>query len=55
MTKAFLPHMLKKTRRNKIIVIASSAGFNSIARMGDYGASKFAAVGKGNYNSLGFT
>ena len=43
-TRAFLPGMIER-RRGHVVTIASSAGFVGVARLADYCASKWAAVG----------
>lgn len=43
-TRAFLPAMIER-RRGHVVTIASSAGFVGVARLTDYCASKWAAVG----------
>lgn len=44
MTKAFLPQMIRRNRGH-VVNVASSAGLIGIARLADYCASKWAAVG----------
>lgn len=43
-TKAFLPHMVERDRGH-VVTISSAGGLIGVARMTDYSASKFAAVG----------
>jgi all-trans-retinol dehydrogenase (NAD+) len=43
-TKAFLPGMIER-RRGHIVNIASASGFIGVARLSDYSASKWAAIG----------
>ncbi len=43
-TRAFLPEMIER-RRGQIVTIASASGYMGMARLTDYSASKWAAVG----------
>ena len=43
-TKAFLPAMIERNRGH-VVTIASAAGIIGVAKLADYSASKFAAVG----------
>jgi len=43
-TKAFLPHMIEQNRGH-VVTIASASGLIGVAKLSDYAASKWAAIG----------